>query len=170
MLPSDGTLMPVCNSLSVSEIGPAPFSGDEWSTSGEPAACPSVGGRLTPFRRSWMTTGSPRTGVTRHPARAASASMSSFVGGSEKATANVVPSNWSGTASYSRATTLGRAAMASALSSTAAMSIAGRLARWARAPTTTPGKASPRLMSNIANDWFDVLASATRGARLACVS
>ena len=96
--------------------------------------------------------------------------MSSFVGGSEKATAKVVPSNWSGTASYSCATTLGKAAMASALGSTAAMSMAGRLARWARAPTTTPGKAKLRLISSMARDWFDALASATRGARLACVS
>ena len=75
-------------------------------------------------------------------------------GGSAKATASTLPSNCEGDrARTARATASGMADRASGLGVIAARSTAGSWARWASAPTTTPGSARFLLISMEASDW-----------------
>ena len=117
-----------------------------------------------------MTVGSARTGLTRNPTLAARASTSSCDGGSLKATANTFPSNWSPMAANCWPTASGMAVRASGLGVMAARSTAGSWARWASAPTTTPGSARFRLIRTEASDCPVCRASSITGARLDSVS
>ena len=94
-----------------------------------------------------ITVGSASTGLTRNPTFEASASTSCWDGGSENATASTLPVELErhGLELLGHGIRHGR--RASGLGVIAARSTAGSWARWASAPTTTPGRARFLLIS-----------------------
>ena len=64
-----------------------------------------------------MTTGSASTGLIRHPSLEESESITPLDGGSEKATARTVPSNWSADGPDAHGHVLGHGGRASGLGS-----------------------------------------------------
>ena len=131
------------------------------------------GGAGRPFRlqRLWpITTDRPTPGLMRWPTSSGQRVDIALEGGSANATASTLAVELERHGSELPATSSGMAATASGLGVMAARSTAGIWARWASAPTTTPGRAKFLLISSSASVWPVASASATRGSRLASVS